>query len=78
GKANESTFQNDIIKQLIANGWLLGQPSGYNRKLALYEEDLLGFVQETQPEQWQKYGKLYPQNPEQHFLERVAAQLSKA
>ncbi|MDP2506143.1 MULTISPECIES: hypothetical protein [unclassified Oceanobacter] len=41
--AKEVYFQNDIIKQLIANGWLLGQPSGYNRKLALYEEDLLGF-----------------------------------
>jgi type I restriction enzyme R subunit len=76
--AKEVHFQNDIIDQLIANGWLFGQPSGYNRKLALYEEDLLGFVQETQPEQWQKYGKLYPQNPEQHFLERVASQLSKA
>jgi len=78
GKANELTFQNDMIRQMEGHGWLLGDPEKYNRKLALYEEDLLGFVQETQDVQWQKYCKLYPNNPEQKFLERVATQLNKA
>jgi len=32
----------------VANGWLLGKSENYNRELALYEEDLLGFVQDTQ------------------------------
>jgi len=77
-KSKEVIFQNDIIDQLISSGWLLGNPSGYNRSLALYEEDLLKFVKETQPTQWQKYCKLYPQDPEKHFCERVATQLSKA
>ncbi|GJQ60659.1 MAG: type I restriction-modification system, restriction (R) subunit [Candidatus Scalindua sp.] len=77
-KLTENVFQNDMIKQLIANGWLLGKPENYNRELALYEEDLLGFVKETQDSQWQKFCKLYPNNPEQKFLERVASQLNKA
>ena len=77
-KANESAFQNDMINQLVANGWLLGKPENYNRKLALYEEDVLGFVKETQNVQWQKFCALYPNNPEQKFLERVATQLNKA
>lgn len=76
--ANESVFQNDMINQLVANGWLLGKPENYNRKLALYEEDVLGFVKETQEAQWQKFCALYPNNPEQKFLERVASQLNKA
>jgi len=76
--AKEVHFQNDIIEQLLANGWLLGEPAGYNRERALYESDLLGFVQETQPEQWQKYCKLYPNDPEKALLERVTHQLSKA
>ena len=76
-KANEQIFQNDIINQMIVNGWQLGTPDCYNRELALYEEDVLGFVQDTQDEQWKKYCKLYPQNPERHFLERVATQLNK-
>ena len=77
-KANELTFQNDMIKQLLDNGWLLGKPESYNRELALYEEDVLGFVKDTQDEQWQKFCKLYPNNTEQKFLERVASQLNKA
>lgn len=77
-KANEFTFQNDMIRQLQSNGWLLGKPENYNRELALYEEDLLGFVKETQDAEWQKFCKLYPNNTEQKFLERVAAQLNKA
>lgn len=77
-KANELTFQNDMIRQLLSGGWLLGKPENYNRELALYEEDLLGFVKETQDAQWLKFCKLYPNNPEQKFLERVASQLNKA
>ncbi|WP_444886626.1 type I restriction endonuclease subunit R [Microbulbifer sp. JMSA008] len=77
-KANEHTFQNDIIQQLLANGWLLGHSEHYNRELALYPQDLLAFVQETQPQQWQKYCDLYPNDTEEKFLARVASQLNKA
>ena len=77
-KANELTFQNDMIGQLLANGWLLGKPEGYNRALALHEEDVLGFINDTQHEQWQKFCALYPNDPEAKFLERVALQLNKA
>ena len=67
-KAQERVFQDEIIQQMVANGWQLGSPAGYNRKLALYEEDLLGFVKDTQEAQWQKYCMPYPQDPERHFL----------
>ena len=77
-KATEFVFQNDMIKQLLDNGWLLGKPENYNHELALYEEDVLGFIKETQNEQWQKFCSLYPHNPEQKFLERVAAQHVRA
>ena len=77
-KSNESAFQNDMINQLVANGWLLGKPENYNRKLALYEEGVLDFIKDTQESQWQKFCALYPNNPEQKFLERVATQLNKA
>jgi len=77
-KANEKTFQDDMLSHLLANGWLLGKPDNYNRELALYSEDVLGFVKDTQDEEWQKFCGLYPSDPEQKFIERVAAQLSKA
>lgn len=75
---SESAFQNDIIKQLVDNGWKLGQAKHYNRKLALYSEDVLGFIKDTQKDQWEKYCALYPNDPEGKFLERVASQLDKA
>ena len=75
--STELIFQNDIIKQLLGNGWLLGKSENYNRKLALYGEDLLGFVKDTQDSQWQKYKKLYPTNPEKAFIAKLAAQLNK-
>ncbi len=74
----ETVFQNDIMNQMIAGGWQLGESANYNRELALYEEDLLGFVKATQKYQWQKFRKLYPTDPEKEFLARVAAQLNKA
>ena len=77
-KSIEHVFQADMLQQLVGNGWLLGKSENYNRTLALYPEDLLGFVQETQDSQWQKFCALYPNNPEEKFLERVAAQLHKA
>ena len=42
--ASERIFQNDILRQLQANGWLLGASDRYNRELALYPEDALAFV----------------------------------
>ena len=76
-KTNEFIFQNDVIKQLLANGWLLGKAENYNRELALYSEDLLSFIQETQPEQWQKFCEIYSNNAEQKLLQNVANQLNK-
>jgi type I restriction enzyme R subunit len=78
GKTNELTFQNDMIRQLVSNGWLLGKPENYNRELALYSEDVLGFVKDTQQEQWKKFCSLYPNDTDAKFLEHVGAQLNKA
>ena len=45
----EQQFQNDILDQMLSNGWLLGQSSKYNRELALYPEDVEAFVRTSQP-----------------------------
>ena len=77
-KSTERVFQDDIIRQMVANGWVEGKPEGYNRESALYEQDVLAFVKETQPKEWQKLCKVYPSEPERHFLEALVAQLKKA
>ena len=77
-KSAEYAFQNEIIDYLQGNGWLVGHASKYNRELALYPEDALAFVKESQPDQWEKYCGIYPTNTEAKFLERIASQLNKA
>ncbi|KAB2928446.1 MAG: type I restriction endonuclease subunit R [Dechloromonas sp.] len=77
-QASERIFQDDILSQLQANGWLLGSQKGYNQALALYSEDALAFVQETQPAQWQRFCTNHPKDSEQKFLELIASQLAKA
>jgi len=76
--SKEAAFQQDIIDQMVAGGWRLGEPAKYDRKLALYTEDCLEYVKTTQPKTWEKYETLYPANPEQAFIDKLASQLSKA
>ncbi|PUB15383.1 type I restriction endonuclease subunit R [Yoonia sediminilitoris] len=78
GVTQEVIFQNEMIAQMVASGWQLGTPAGYDRKLALYSEDLIGFVKETQDAAWQKHRKNYPSDAEAKLLARVASQLDKA
>ena len=46
--SKEQIFQNDIIDQMLAQGWLLGESNKYNKELALYPEDVIAFVKGTQ------------------------------
>lgn len=73
----ERQFQHDIIQALLNKGWLLGKPEHYNRELALYPEDVIGFIKDTQETQWQRFCAIHPQHTEHKFLELVAQQLNK-
>ncbi|MBZ0114413.1 MAG: DEAD/DEAH box helicase family protein [Thermoanaerobaculia bacterium] len=75
--AKEAAFQQDIVNEMVAGGWQLGNPTGYDCELALYPSDSLDYVKTTQPKTWEKYRELYPGNPEQAFIAKLAAQLGK-
>lgn len=76
--AAERAFQTEIVDHLTSTGWLEGRSADYDRERALYPEDVLGFVKETQPEAWEKFSKQYPKDPETALLDAVARQLGKA
>ncbi|HHA1657215.1 TPA: type I restriction endonuclease subunit R [Enterobacter hormaechei subsp. xiangfangensis] len=75
-KSAELLFQNHIIEQLSSSGWLFGSSSGYDRERAIYPEDALAYVQETQPEVWDKFCGIYPKDTDVHFLNAVERHLS--
>ena len=74
----ESVFQADIVTQMQAHGWQLGHASGYTAETALYEQDVLDFVQTTQPQEWEKFCRNYPIDSERHFITALVKQLNKA
>lgn len=51
---HEKLFENYVIDRLVAQGWLLGDTSGYDKDYALYPEDLIGWLQDTQAAKWDK------------------------
>jgi type I restriction enzyme R subunit len=75
--AREKQFQQDILDSLAAQGWLVGASAGYDRERALYPEDVLAFVQESQPEQWRHFYKMNPVGAEEALLRSVARRLDK-
>ncbi|RJT46094.1 type I restriction endonuclease subunit R [Rahnella woolbedingensis] len=74
----ERNFQDEMVSQLCANGWITGKPDGYDRARALYLRDVLTFVQTTQPNEWEKLARVHPYDTERHFLDALLAQLNKA
>ena len=74
----ESNFQNDIIAQMQANGWQLGEAKHYNREAALYSADVLQFIKTTQLDEWNKFCQNYPIDSDNKFIELLVAQLKKA
>lgn len=74
----ESVFQADIVSQMQAQGWQLGSPSDYHAETALYEQDVLDFVQTTQPQEWEKFCRTFPIDSERHFINALVKQLNKA
>src|SRR6185503_5619215 len=50
----EISFENDICEHVAANGWLYaeGDAGRYDRPRALFPDDVLAWVQTSQPKAW--------------------------
>ncbi len=77
----ERIFENELCDHLAANGWSvrthLKDAKSYSRELAIFPDDLIAFVQETQPKEWAKFKQWHNGQTEAMFVKRVAEQLNK-
>ncbi len=72
----EIHFENEICEYLGAHGWLVSaDDTGYDVARALYPEDLLAWVQQTQPRAWEALVKSHGAAAGETLLTRVRAQL---
>jgi type I restriction enzyme R subunit len=75
--SKERIFQQDIIDAMVAQGWLTGPASGYDRRTALYTEDLLAYFKDAWPERWDKFSKANPNNPEDVLVQKLVRELEQ-
>ncbi len=76
--SKEAQFQQDIIYALAAQGWLVGTSSGYDRRTALYTEDVLGYFKDAWPERWDKFAKANPNNPDGVLVQKLVRELEQS
>ena len=75
--SKEAVFQQDITDAMTADGWLTGSASGYDRRAALYTEDLLAYIKDAWPERWEKFSKNNPKDPESVLVQKLVRELDK-
>ncbi|BFN25377.1 type I restriction enzyme EcoR124II R protein [Pseudomonas sp. SCT] len=76
--SKEAQFQQDIITAMVAQGWLTGPASGYDRRTALYTEDFLGYFKDAWPERWDKFAKSNPNNPDDVLVQKLVRELEQS
>ena len=68
----EIHFESDICQHLEANGWLYSpNDEGYDRELALFPEDIIAWISQSQPELWEKLQKTRNGGTSPTFLKRL-------
>ncbi|MHB1681505.1 MAG: type I restriction endonuclease subunit R [Bacilli bacterium] len=74
----EIEFENDICNHLAAHGWLYadGNAHCYDRAHAMFPEDVLAWVQETQSRAWEALAKAHGGATEAVLLDRLRKQLN--
>lgn len=66
----EATFETNIESHLLSHGWAAVAPSSYDRELGLFPQEVIAFVQESQPRAWKQLVARHGAEPtaKQRFL----------
>jgi type I restriction enzyme R subunit len=75
----EVSFENEICAHLADHGWLYAEGDGahYDRARALFPNDVLAWVQETQPQAWEALTKNHGTSARDALLTRVRDQIDQ-
>lgn len=73
----EIAFEDDVCAHLAAHGWLYdpAAAAGYDRRRAVFPEDLLAWLRDTQPEAWEGMCQRHGADAADVLLNRVRREL---
>jgi len=70
----EKHFEAELAEYLAAHGWLYSaDDNGYDREMAIFPDDLIGYLKETQPIEWAKLKDWHNGSTEKLLLERICS-----
>jgi len=73
---SEETFESNIVNLLVyAGGYQERNASAYSQELALFSEDVVAFIQDSQPKEWEKLAKIVPEDTKGHLISRLCKEL---
>lgn len=73
----EKHFEAYIVSKLAAQGWKVGETLNYDTERALYPEDLIAWLEETQLAKWEKLCKDNGERAREVLMDRLASALEK-
>lgn len=76
-KHKENKFETEIVEYLSSTSWIEGTSQGYDKELALYPDDLLTFIKNTQPQAYEKMAKREGAKVDDVLCKFVASELDK-
>lgn len=75
-QSTETEFERILCLNLEEHsGWAQRQPKDYDKELALVPDDVIGYVQDTQPDTWRLLEHHYGPGVREHVLKRLRKQL---
>ncbi|MCK2097777.1 type I restriction endonuclease [Thauera aromatica] len=74
----EKALEDEICRDLAAAGWLhdAADAARYDRALALFPDDAVGWIQDTQPEAWASIEQTHGANARKVVCERLRRSLT--
>ncbi|MCD4691293.1 MAG: DEAD/DEAH box helicase family protein, partial [Calditrichales bacterium] len=68
----ENTFETAIVQSLIENGgYSEGNAPDYSPELGLFKYEVLAFLQDTQPKNWQKISSIHGGDVDNRIIQRI-------
>lgn len=72
----ENTFETAIEQALVQNGgYSIGDPNTYNKELGFFKDEILAFLQRSQPKKWEKISAIHGKDTENRVLQRLYKEL---
>ncbi|MGC2632654.1 MAG: type I restriction endonuclease [Candidatus Cybelea sp.] len=67
----EKTYEAELVRELCARGWIEGKDREYDRELALYPEDVIAWLEDSQPNEFAKISDVKNGDGTRLLLERL-------